>query len=345
MKTSILMVLAACGAPSRPAQSPRIDVVPAQLPSADEAKVKADSEAFFAAFDRNDAASIEAVVGPTFAAFHGGRFHDMKALGEFIRGAQAKNVPPETRTWKSERVQTGKGAAVFIGEAVILIPATEAHPAGELDEWDTVVWAHDGTAWKIAHWQFQAGGLAGEQQVWNETFSSGTNFNHKPNQLLVDWARGKKPGTALDIEMGQGRNAVYLASEGWKVTGVDISDEGIRQAKAAAADKKAPLDAVQADAEKWDYGTAKWDLITLIYAGSSHSKLDKIKTALKKGGTVVVEFFAKEATAGTGIGGFAPGELAEQFKGWKIVKDEVVDDIADWGLRKTKLVRFIAEKP
>ena len=38
MKTPILLVLAACGAPSRAAQSPRIDVVPAQLPVADEAQ-------------------------------------------------------------------------------------------------------------------------------------------------------------------------------------------------------------------------------------------------------------------------------------------------------------------
>jgi 2-polyprenyl-3-methyl-5-hydroxy-6-metoxy-1,4-benzoquinol methylase len=35
--------------------------------------------------------------------------------------------------------------------------------------------------------------------------------------------------------MGQGRNALYLASLGWRVTGIDISDEGIRQAREAAA--------------------------------------------------------------------------------------------------------------
>jgi len=59
----------------------------------------------------------------------------------------------------------------------------------------------------------------------------------------------------------------------------------------------------------------------------------------------VVEFFAKEAVAGSSIGGFAPGELAAQFQdGWTIVKDEIVEDIADWGLRKTRLARFVAEK-
>ena len=49
--------------------------------------------------------------------------------------------------------------------------------------------------------------------------------------------------------------------------------------------------------------------------------------------------------AGTGIGGFAPGELAALFPGWKIEKDEVVEDIADWGLNKVKVARFAAQKP
>jgi len=341
MKTALVVVLVACGGATSVSEKPRIETVPAQLPTADEAKVKADSESLFAAIDRGDADALRAAAGPTFGLFDGGRFFDTSHVTDLV-GAHAD---ARTRAWKTERVVPGKGSAVFFGEATIHFPATEDHPAGDEELYETLVWAHDGTGWKAIHWQQQPAGLAGEEQGWNETFAVGTNFNHKPNALLVAWATGKKPGTALDIAMGQGRNAVFLATQGWKVTGIDISGEGIRQAKAAAAASKAPLDAVQIDEEKYDFGTNKWDLITLIYAGSSHAKLDKIKTGLRKGGTVVVEFFAKEATAGTGIGGFAPGELAEQFKGWKIVKDEVVTDKADWGLRQTKLVRFIAEKP
>jgi SAM-dependent methyltransferase len=342
MKTALVLVLVACGGSPSVPEKPRIDVVPAQLPTADEAKVKADTEALFTAIDRGDNAALQAVAGPTFGLFDGGRFYDTSQLTKLV-GAHEGDA--RTRSWKNERAITGKGAAVFFAEATIHFPATEDHPAGDEELYETLVWAHDGTDWKVVHWQEQPAGLAGEEQGWNETFSVGTNFNHKPNALLVSWATGKKPGTALDIDMGQGRNAVFLATQGWKVTGIDISDEGIRQAKAAATAAHASLDAVHVDEGTYDFGANKWDLITLIYAGSSHAKLDKIKGALKKGGTVVIEFFAKEATAGTGIGGFAPGELAEQFKGWKIVKDEVVTDKADWGLRQTKLVRFIAEKP
>lgn len=55
-------------------------------------------------------------------------------------------------------------------------------------------------------------------------------FNKEPNALLVETASKQKPGKALDIAMGEGRNAVWLASNKWEVTGFDVSDEGLAQA-------------------------------------------------------------------------------------------------------------------
>ena len=74
--------------------------------------------------------------------------------------------------------------------------------------------------------------------------------------------------------------------------------------------------------------------------------IERVQPSIKKDGLFIVEFFHKDATAGTGIGGLKTGELATLFAGaeWTIVKDEVVDEIADWGLRKTKLVRFVAKR-
>ena len=52
-----------------------------------------------------------------------------------------------------------------------------------------------------------------------------------PNAWLVSMIEGRKPGRALDIGMGQGRNSVFLAMKGWDVTGFDLSDEGIATAR------------------------------------------------------------------------------------------------------------------
>ncbi len=54
-------------------------------------------------------------------------------------------------------------------------------------------------------------------------------FRYEPNAFLVQTAKRLKPGKALDIAMGQGRNAVFLATQGWDVTGYDLADEGRRQ--------------------------------------------------------------------------------------------------------------------
>ncbi len=184
------------------------------------------------------------------------------------------------------------------------------------------------------------------REVWNETYRNGVGFNHEPNAFLVNTVKGRRPGTALDVGMGQGRNSLYLASQGWKVTGVDLSDEGIRIATDAAARQKLTLNAIVADVDTWDFGNGRWDLIAMIYADANIPTVQKAKASLKKGGLFVVEVFHADGTGGTRSGGFETGQLAAQFgEGFKILHDEVVDDLSDWGgPAKVKLVRFAAEK-
>jgi SAM-dependent methyltransferase len=70
------------------------------------------------------------------------------------------------------------------------------------------------------------------RERWNREFERGTpTLRTAPSKLLIEVTQGRKPGTALDLGMGQGRNAIYLAGQGWDVTGVDISDVAVEQAK------------------------------------------------------------------------------------------------------------------
>jgi SAM-dependent methyltransferase len=74
------------------------------------------------------------------------------------------------------------------------------------------------------------------REFWNKEFADDKALRDKePSKLFVDAVRASKPGTALDLGMGQGRNAVFLAEQGWKVTGVDLSDVAVEQAKKSAA--------------------------------------------------------------------------------------------------------------
>ncbi|MBA3458172.1 MAG: methyltransferase domain-containing protein [Deltaproteobacteria bacterium] len=349
----LVLLLIACGG-SKPAPvtpvAPMPVVAPAPPPrlqpaTLDEATVKERSRAFYEAMDTDNVPAVQAVMGPSFVVFDQARSYNAEHVVSRMTARADRQAPKRTRTWKEERVYLGPNTAVFIGNAVEAMPAVADQKAAEWEGWNTVVWTHDGGDWKVAHAQWQVGGLEAERSMWNEAYRKAIGFKQTANQHLIDTVKGRKPGTALDIAMGQGRNAVFLATKGWKVTGIDISDEGIRVAKEAAAKARVKLTAVQADNETYDFGKDKWDLVTLIYAGNNPSMIEKIKPSIKKGGVFVVEYFHKDATGSVGIGGFADGELAMQFAGWKVQKDEVVEDIADWGLRKLKLVRFTAQKP
>jgi hypothetical protein len=331
--------------PVPPVAKPEPAPAPPAAPPLSDADAIAQADAFFGAMDRNDAAAFETATATSFVQTLPQRKYDRAFLTNVIRGRADNKYPVRTRACTNHKVFRGDTAAVVATDCVMKFPAQEDVPAYETEQTNTVVLAVDRGAWKVALWTTHLLGIETDREMWNETFRQSLNFKKSANQHLIDAVKGRKPGKALDIEMGQGRNVLYLASQGWKVTGVDISDEGIKLAQAAAARQKLSFEAVREDINKYDFGTNKWDLVTMIYAGSNPQTIDRVKPSIKKGGLFVVEFFHKEATAGSGIGGFMTGELANQFgDGWTILKDEVVEDIADWGLRKTKLVRFTAQK-
>ena len=192
----------------------------------------------------------------------------------------------------------------------------------------------------------QSSSPADRRTFWDNLFRKGdVSFNKNASKLLQYAVIDRKPGTAVDLGMGEGRNAVFLASKGWQVTGVDFSAEAIKQAKARAAAAHVALDAVVEDLDVYEVGRAKWDLIALFYmhAWFHESKRDiprLLVDALKPGGLLVIEGFAGEK------GDYQTNELLRSFAGLKIVHYEDVTDEADWAPgEKSHIVRFIAEKP
>jgi SAM-dependent methyltransferase len=181
---------------------------------------------------------------------------------------------------------------------------------------------------------------------WDDVFRSGKiQFNKNASKLLQYAIRGRKPGLAVDLGMGEGRNAVFLAAAGWKVTGVDISLEAVKQAKTRAAAAHVSIYAITDDLDHFDPGRAKWDLIVLLYMHawfhtSKHNVPELLTAALKPGGLLVIEGYAGDK------GDFQTNELPRDFDKLKIIHYEDVVDEADWAPgQKSRVVRLIAEKP
>src|SRR5687767_2540931 len=99
--------------------------------------------------------------------------------------------------------------------------------AGLIEDWDKAVaqyrikLTNQGLSREAVSRAIQSIEAYGEAELYDGVYATAPTFNIEPNKLLADAVKGRKPGKALDVAMGQGRNSVYLASQGWSVTGFD----------------------------------------------------------------------------------------------------------------------------
>ena len=187
-----------------------------------------------------------------------------------------------------------------------------------------------------------------EVERWNQILTSPKPaFNTQPNAFLVRMVQGRKPGRALDVGMGQGRNAIYLASLGWNVTGFDPAERAVDAANQAAQARGLKLTTEIVGSEKFDFGRNRWDLIVLSYV-SLRQELQKIIDSLAPGGMVVVEGFHRDTTAKRPVGGgvvFDTNELLKLFAPLRVIQYEDLEGPTDFGVGEpNRLVRLAAIK-
>lgn len=186
--------------------------------------------------------------------------------------------------------------------------------------------------------------------MFDRIYKSATpNFDTKPNALLMAAVEGRAPGRALEIGMGQGRNAVGLAVKGWTVTGFDVSAEGLAVARAQAARAGVTITAIQDSDGHFDPGTNQWDLIAVIYGPGSIADpayVARLERALVPGGLVVVESFASDSTAAQRRPvDLDPADLKRAFARFELLRFDDGPAVSDWDPQTTRLVRMVARKP
>ena len=112
-----------------------------------------------------------------------------------------------------------------------------------------------------------------------------------PNRYLVEAVAGLEPGSALDLACGEGRNAVWLAANGWQVTGVDFSPVGLDKARRLAAKAGVAVDWELADATTWE-ASARYELVIVLYLhlepAGLQAALHRAAAAVAPGGTLLV---------------------------------------------------------
>lgn len=201
-------------------------------------------------------------------------------------------------------------------------------------------------------------------QFWQQRYGEEQYaYGKTPNLFFKEWLGQLSPKTILMPADGEGRNGVYAATLGWKVTSFDLIAEGAAKAKELATANNVRLDYFIGSIEQMRFETESFEAIGLIYA---HFPADKISayhktlsTYLKPGGMVILEAFGidhlKFNTLNPKVGGpknidmlFSIQQLTTDFEGYDIAILEEREIELSEGLYhngRGSVIRFVGIKP
>ncbi|MEP6651018.1 MAG: class I SAM-dependent methyltransferase, partial [Lapillicoccus sp.] len=175
----------------------------------------------------------------------------------------------------------------------------------------------DSTAWDHRY--------AASDLVWSAT----------PNVVVARETADLPPGRALDLASGEGRNAIWLAERGWRVTAVDFSAVATERARSLAEQRLGSradrVDAVTADLMVWSPEPASADLVVLAYlqlgAAERRHAHRLAAVALARGGTFLLVAHHSDNLR-EGVGGpqdsavlFTEGDVIADLEGTDLVVD------------------------
>lgn len=132
-----------------------------------------------------------------------------------------------------------------------------------------------------------------DRHQWDERYASTELvWSAGANRFVVEELAGLAPGRALDLGAGEGRNAIWLAEQGWQVTAVDFSTVGLAKGAKLAESRGVSIDWVEADLLEYRPVADAYDLVLLAYIhllpDDFEALLSQAAAALAHGGTLLV---------------------------------------------------------
>lgn len=198
-----------------------------------------------------------------------------------------------------------------------------------------------------------------DPEFWNKRYSEeGYVYGTEPNAFVAECARQIPQGPVLCLAEGEGRNAAYLAALDHATTAVDVSETGLRKARALAASRGLSVKTVVADLMDFDQGRDCWSGIVATFAHLPPEKRKGVHAravqALAPGGLMILEAYApRQITFGTG-GPRDPAllmdlaQLRAEFEGLDFlvareIERNVVEGIGHTG--RAVVVQILGRKP
>jgi SAM-dependent methyltransferase len=162
-------------------------------------------------------------------------------------------------------------------------------------------------------------------EKWNERYRAGEQLFDTPSPLVTRFVADLAPGVALDLACGPGRNALFLAERGWRVTAVDGSPIAIAKLR----ERDVQIDARVVDLERGEFQIQpdSYDLICdCLYL--QRDLFPQMKIGIRTGGMAIVTVLLAGVGTPTRV---SPGELRAYFADWTILhyrEQEVAELVA-----------------
>ena len=196
---------------------------------------------------------------------------------------------------------------------------------------------------------------------WDERFAAPEYiFGREPNRFLVSQAALLQPGAAvLDVATGEGRNAVWLAQRGCRVTGIDISAKAIEKARRLAAESGVEVRFEVEDVRQRSWVADAFDAVVTIFIqfaapAERRSVFEGMQRTLRPGGVIVLQGYTPKQleykTGGPPQADHMYTEplLREAFAGWEILHLAEHEDVLNEGTKhvgRSALIDLVARKP
>jgi len=153
-------------------------------------------------------------------------------------------------------------------------------------------------------------------------------FGENPIPFLVKNVHLLPKGKVLDLAMGEGRNGVYLATQGFDVIGLDISATGLKKAHKLAERNNVTIETQVVDLESFTLAPNTYDVILCTYY-MQRDLFKQFQSALKPGGMIVVETYNVDYLKYARFSrkwALDTNELLDIFKDMRVIRYQDYDD-------------------
>lgn len=199
------------------------------------------------------------------------------------------------------------------------------------------------------------------RDTWNARYAGDEYLlGETPNAFLLRHARQiPAGGSVLCVADGEGRNSVWLAEQGYRVTAFDFASNGVAKAHALAARRTVSLDLRLGDMETWVWEAVRYDALAAIFIQflppeRRDEMFRHMQSAVKPGGILLLEGYRPEqvdyATGGPPYRDhmYTRAWLEQCFRGWEIVTLDAYDAHLSEGRAHhgmSALIDLVARKP